>query len=90
MLSNAEIKEKLKGIFEEQFGIDFSKGGEDVLEQHLLGGQWCFYPSYLLYLFFAIEKVFGIKIEEEDILTGRFSTFNQIADIIYKRQQVER
>ena len=79
---NIDISSRLKGIFDSRFGICFNDMGEEVLDAELLGWKLRLKARDMLYVFFDIEREFGIVIPEEDIASGRFNTFNNIADII--------
>jgi len=51
---------------------------------HLLGAKIRMKTLELLYLFNDIEKKFDISIPQEAVVLGRFSTFNNILEIIYE------
>lgn len=76
------IKISLMNIFKGKFNMDLSGYSADALNKSLLGSMFGMMSAYLLYLFFDIEKEFGITIPEEDIVAGKFSTFNNIVEII--------
>ena len=77
-----KIATELKGIFKQRFEMDLGDYNEEALDKELLGYEFNMQPRDLLYLFFDIEKEFGITIPQEDIAEGRFNTFNNIAVII--------
>lgn len=79
---NIEVNNRLQGIFKNRFDIDFSGMGEAAFDEELLGRRIKLRGRDLLYVFFDIEKEFGIVIPEEDIAAGRFNTFNNIAGTI--------
>lgn len=79
---NSEIYNKLVGIFKDRFDMDFGSMEASALDEELLGGKLKLRPRDLLYIFFDIEKEFGIAIPETEIVQGRFNTFSNIAGII--------
>lgn len=79
---NIDISNRLKGIFDSRFGICFNDMGEETLDEELLGWKLRLKARDMLYVFFDIEREFGIVLPEEDIAAGRFNTFNNIADTI--------
>jgi len=77
-----EIMTGLKCIFKQRFKMDMEGFSEEALDKELLGNEFKMQPRDLIYLFFDIEKEFGIVIPQVDIAEGRFNTFNNIAMII--------
>lgn len=71
---SSEIDKRLKGIFRDYFYIDINRFGIDELNEDLLGRIFMFKARDLLYLYFDIEKEFGITIPEEVIAAGKFNT----------------
>lgn len=80
-----EIDLRLKRIFKSRLGIDFDKAEKEnpsLLVENLLGDKFGLKARHLLYLFFDIEKEFGITIPETRIASGQFNTYNNMLDII--------
>jgi len=77
----------LKNIFTQRFNIDVEQQEGTLLDKHLLGGDIRLNARDLIYLYFDIEKEFGITLPEEDIAEGKFNTFNNIVEIIYNQLQ---
>lgn len=77
----------LKDIFKSRFELDIEEKGDIFKDKHLLGTDIKLNARYLVYLYFDIEKAFGITLPDEDIAEGKFSTFNNIAQIICKQLQ---
>ena len=50
----------------------------------LTGDVWIFGAVDMVYLFFEVEKEFGIHIAPKDLLHYRFNTIRQIASIVSK------
>ncbi|MCX7749033.1 MAG: peptide maturation system acyl carrier-related protein [Clostridia bacterium] len=84
-LSYEDIRLKIKDILSERFHIDMNQHKEEDDDKELLGDAWGFEPRHLLYLFFDVEKNFGIAIPEKDIAEGKFNTINNIAAVIVKQ-----
>lgn len=81
-----EVYNKLMGIFKYRFDMDFGSMEEAGPDEKLLGKKLKLKPRDLLYLFFDIEKEFGIVIPEQEIHKGNFDTFNNIVRIISSQQ----
>lgn len=73
-MKNEEILER---IFLNVTSIDFRKS-EELKRLNLLGSKLNIMPIYLVLVLFNIEKVLNIHFKEEDILNGKFNTFNNI------------
>lgn len=78
-----ENMEKLLKIFKERFNMDLSEGWADIQDEHLLGSKLRMEAGDLIYLFFDIEKEFGITIPEEHIISGKFSSLSSIIQMIH-------
>jgi len=81
-----EEMQKLKRIFKEIVDLDFDNMNESYLNKHLLSQCFDLKPRDLVYLFYAIEKEFGITIPQEAIAKGKFSSFNNIYSIITSQE----
>lgn len=77
----------LKNVFKQRFDIDVEQKEGTLFDKHLLGMDIGLEARDLVYLYFDIEREFGIAIPEEDIAGGKFNTFNNIAEIIYDQLQ---
>lgn len=82
-IEQRDIVSELIILLKDKFKVDFSDRWEDVKDKHLLGYTMGMRPRHLVYLFFEIEKVFGITISEKYIIGGNFSTFASIVQIIH-------
>lgn len=81
------VHSTLKNIFMQRFNINIDNKEGWLLNKHLLGIDIGLEARDLVYLYFDIEREFGIAIPEEDIAGGKFNTFNDIAEIIYDQLQ---
>lgn len=63
-MDREEIVKKVGTIFKERLNIFIE---EKNFNEPVLGSEWNLLSSDLVYIFFDIEKVFGIQITEEDI-----------------------
>ncbi|QNU67844.1 peptide maturation system acyl carrier-related protein [Ruminiclostridium herbifermentans] len=77
------IEKKLDDIFKRRFGIEMGQNKDKFRDKKLLGQEFGMPPRDLLYLFFDVEKEFSIKIPQDAIVSGQFSTYNGICKIIY-------
>jgi peptide maturation system acyl carrier-related protein len=80
--TNEEINSTLKEIFQKRFGIDLNTINEEHDAKNLLGKEWGFASRDLIYLYFDVEKAFGITIPQADIIDGKFSSISNIVGII--------
>lgn len=88
IIRRQEIKERLKTVFEKRLQIKLEDFGSDIFDCHFFSYKLGIAPRHLIYLFFDIEKEFQMEIPQEDINVGKFSTFNNIVDIIYQQLQI--
>jgi peptide maturation system acyl carrier-related protein len=77
---NIEIR--LNDIFKDRFKIDFDGKEKELLNANLLGSSIYLTPTDLLYLFRDIENEFDINIPQKEVVDGKFSSFNNIVEII--------
>lgn len=86
-IDKLKIENKLRAILNNlsEIEVDFLK--EDIFDQQLLGPTFNFRARNLLYLFFEVEREFSVSIPEEDIANGKFSTLNNIVDIILRQTE---
>lgn len=76
----------LENIFLEVTSIDFRKSGK-LKNLNLFGSKLNVMPIYLVLVLLDIERTLGICFEEEDILNGRFDTFNDILLLINRESK---
>lgn len=79
---NNDIRAELKGIFLNRFEINFENEDMDYMDEHLLGNKIRLTPRGLLYLLRDIENTFNIEIPAEYIVNDKFTSFNNIYEII--------
>ena len=82
-----ETKKRLNEIFENLIEL---KLDEKDYDNDLLNNKIGVSPRELVYLYFAIKKEFSISIPEQQILLGKFSTFNGICEIIDTQLQLKQ
>lgn len=69
-----------------KFQINSNLLTEDNLNKPLTGQTFGFTARDLVYLYFEIEKRFGINIEEQQLLNYRFNSINGIKNIINQQK----
>ncbi len=79
-----QISERLKGLIDQRYGLDFNQVETQHYNVSLLDPIFSFSASDLLYLFFDVELEFKIHITQEEIGKNQFSSFDSIAGIIEK------
>ncbi|MFZ5986131.1 MAG: peptide maturation system acyl carrier-related protein [Bacillota bacterium] len=84
-----DIKSKLIRIFRDRYNIDLSSGDEGSFSKELMGKEIRLLPRDLLYLFFDVEREFGIQIPEGEIINGNFRSINSIIGIIERQMNKE-
>ncbi|MRN55833.1 hypothetical protein [Paenibacillus monticola] len=77
-----EIAHVVDEILKNKLQLDSDSWGNDKFNQSFMDVRVNMRARHLLTLYFEIEKSFGVSIPEEDIVTGRFKTINNIAVII--------
>jgi peptide maturation system acyl carrier-related protein len=85
-----QIMEKLLAIFKARFERDLSEYCPEIQNEHLLGSKIGMEPRHLIYLFFDIEREFGVTIPQEQIISGEFSNLSNIARMIQHQLEVAR
>ena len=80
-LHNA-IHQKVASIIHEKLNFKQSILGTEYWDEPLTGKPLYLTGVELVYLFLEIEKVFGIRVMEEDLRDYGFATLNKIAAII--------
>lgn len=85
VITREEIAATLQAILIKRFGLDWQKYDAKILDEHFFGEELRMAPRNLLYIFVAVEQEFGITIPEEDVVEGRFTSFNNIVGIIEKQ-----
>jgi len=76
-MQRSEIEKRLAELFIERYSVDFSQNSEmKLLSKSGIPAR------ELLHIYFDVKGVFDISIPEEDILKGRFDTFEHIVDIV--------
>ncbi|MBN2534943.1 MAG: peptide maturation system acyl carrier-related protein [Spirochaetales bacterium] len=78
------IRERLLNLFSKRFpGNTLAHRGE-LFDTPLFGADINLQARDLLYLFFDVEREFGITITENMIIDDRFLTINSITGLIYE------
>lgn len=81
-LERKQVNARLENILDEKLHVDMRGRSEEDFNIPMLGFEWGLKPRQMVYFMLEIEKQFGILIPQEHIVSGRFSTFNSISDII--------
>lgn len=84
------VREELLQLLVEVFRADPQKLASCHGDEDLLGAGIGFSPADLLVLFFEVENRFNVRILEEAIVNGRFSTLNQIAELLSSEGKAEK
>lgn len=65
--------------------MNFVEKESRYIDNHLLGKELGLQARDLLYIHADVEERFNIKLSQEEIAAGKFSTFNNIYKIICKQ-----
>jgi peptide maturation system acyl carrier-related protein len=84
MAGTIETREKLVAILRDNFPVDQDSLPPGWQNHHFLGNTFRFAARDLLALLYHVEREFPIKVPENEIASGKFSTFENIIDIIKK------
>lgn len=75
-----DIEQKIYGILKDYLKVN---GADSSSPQAPLTGAPLFLTArQMVYLFFAVERAFGIRLAEEDVVQYRFNTVGGIAETI--------
>lgn len=74
------IETKLEQIFKSLLNVEFR--AKEEYDYDLFGMEIGIMPTDLVYIYFEVKKQFEIEIKEESIVSGKFSSFNNIKEII--------
>lgn len=80
---NNNITLQLEGLLKEKFNINLKDLPENIKDLHMLDFNFGMQPQDLIYLLLYIEEKWKIKIPEDKIVKGEFSSFNKISGLIY-------
>jgi peptide maturation system acyl carrier-related protein len=81
--------ERLLKILKERFSMDLSGCWADIQDEHLLGSKLGMQAGDLIYLFFDVEREFGITIPTEEIISGRFNSLRNIAWMVQRELEAD-
>jgi peptide maturation system acyl carrier-related protein len=87
-MEGISMEEKLKRLIKDTLSIDISQMTEKEKEYPLLSKRFEVLPYQMLVLFTRIERDFGIRIDEEDIVAGRFNSYSDILRICEKHVNI--
>lgn len=79
-----ENEELLEKIFLDVTSVDFRKS-EELKSLNLFGSKLNIMPIYLVLVLLNIESVLDIHFKDEDMLNGKFNTFNSIMILINQK-----
>lgn len=86
-MDKIEVSVQLNNIFFDRLNIDFLNNIE-IQKMNLFDDRVGIKPYELLYVFFDIEKTFDICFDDNDITYEKFSTFTNIANMIYEKRNI--
>ncbi len=78
-----ELVVELNGIFKQRIGIDFTKKTE-LKNTSLFGDVLRIPVREVVIIFLIVENKFNVTLSQEEILDGKFNTFNNILKLIDK------
>lgn len=75
-----DIEKELCRVFR-YVGVEFSQNNE-LKSENLFGTAIGLRARDMLVVFFLVEKIFNIEIEEDVIVNGEFNSYNKILEVI--------
>ncbi|MBK1810691.1 hypothetical protein JHL18_08580 [Clostridium sp. YIM B02505] len=81
-LDKQQILDKLSEVIEKRFDFPVKEISPSWEKELILGSKFGFTPRELIYLYFEVQREFGLKIPQENILDGSFKTLEGIAESI--------
>lgn len=88
-MNRYQIKDELGKIFEQRFGIPEKMFCQMDETKDLLAREYNFGYREMIYLLYDIERVFLIKVPDQDLLSGRYGSLKNIIEIIYEQLQIK-
>lgn len=83
LLVDSQTNQKLSRLFETLFSISGMADDDSGLRnENLMGSKFRLCPKDLIWLYFKIEKEFGIQIPWKALSQRSFSTYNNILELI--------
>lgn len=82
-MDRGDIIKKIGEIFKERLNIDID---DKNMNEPVVGSEWNLLSSDLVYIFFDLEKVFGIQISEEDIDQESLYTIDAMINMIMRKE----
>ncbi len=76
------MEEKLKDLIDKTLSVDIDRLTEEERNYPLLSRRFNVMPYQMLVLFTRIEEELAIRISDEDIVNGKFNSYNDIVNII--------
>lgn len=76
-----EVSNKVDAFILNTYGIEVHQ----LKDRSLLNPEVGLEPRDLIYLFFELQKEFGIRFKEEDILERKFHMLNNIKQAVYEK-----
>lgn len=84
-MDREEIIKKVGTIFKERLNIVIE---EKNFNEPVLGSEWNMLSSDLVYVFFDLEKAFGIQITEEDIDNECLFTVEAMINMVAEKTMI--
>jgi len=84
------ILDRILNILQKKLKVDINVLAQECEKENLLSSKFGLSSRGLTYLFFEVEKELGIRIPQEAIISGEFSTIEGIANIILSEKQKMR
>lgn len=77
-----EARQEILNIVINKFSLNICV--DNSFDKKLFGGPFNLKARDMLILYFELEKHFKIKFPQRDIIEGKFSTLNEITDLVIK------
>ncbi|GFI22590.1 hypothetical protein IMSAGC011_01366 [Lachnospiraceae bacterium] len=80
-MRKSDIVEEIVVLLKNKFGVQ----SKDIGHISLLDPEIGMLPRDLFTLFFDLQKKYGIKFVESDVIDKRFDYFNELTEIVYQK-----
>ena len=80
-MTKSDIVEEIMVLLKNKFGVQSRDIGHISLLDPTIG----MLPRDLFTLFFDLQKKYGIKFVESDVIDNRFDYFDELTEIVYQK-----
>ncbi|WP_027183709.1 hypothetical protein [Desulfovibrio inopinatus] len=79
-MNTRNVAAKINDVICDKFDIDILEKG--LADKHFFSRDVNLYARNLVYILFETEQLFGVKLNEGDVLSDQFYTLNGLSELI--------